>query len=276
MDKILETSAETLAEQAPSVKVCTKCGVEDFFANFPPRKSGKLGKSSWCRSCHKSYWNKSDVKQRHKARQQKYRQSEGFKERSREYQRAYYQRPEIKAAKTALRRIREQRPDVKERNRKLRLARMQKPEVRQKERNRCKAYMQRPEIKAKQKIYMQCEAIKAWKKHYEQNRRKTDAAFRLAKNLRNRLYQAINGALKSARTLELVGCDIGFLRRWIEAKWKPGMSWQNYGKWHVDHIMPCAMFDLSDPVQQRTCFRWTNLQPLWAHENISKSDRVES
>lgn len=64
------------------------------------------------------------------------------------------------------------------------------------------------------------------------------------------------------------------LRIHLESKFKPGMSWKNYGPvWHIDHIKPCAKFDLTDPAQQRECFHWTNLQPLFALENLQKSDK---
>jgi hypothetical protein len=57
------------------------------------------------------------------------------------------------------------------------------------------------------------------------------------------------------------------------------MNWDNYGfgidKWNMDHIIPCASFDLSDPEQQKKCFHYTNLQPLWQLENILKSDRID-
>ena len=50
------------------------------------------------------------------------------------------------------------------------------------------------------------------------------------------------------------------------------MTWQNYGDgWHIDHIHPCAAFDLTDPEQQKACFHWSNLQPLWAIDNFRKS-----
>jgi hypothetical protein len=53
------------------------------------------------------------------------------------------------------------------------------------------------------------------------------------------------------------------------------MSWKNYGKWHIDHIRPCSSFDLSDPQQQRTCFNYSNLQPLWAKDNLNKSNKLD-
>jgi hypothetical protein len=52
----------------------------------------------------------------------------------------------------------------------------------------------------------------------------------------------------------------------------PEMNWDNYGAWHIDHIRPCASFDLTDPEQQKQCFHYTNLQPLWAADNIRKAD----
>jgi hypothetical protein len=94
-------------------------------------------------------------------------------------------------------------------------------------------------------------------------------ARKIAANLRTRLYHAIIGR-KSASTMELVGCSIDKLKQHLESKFTEGMSWDNYGKWHVDHIKPCASFDLSDPQQQRLCFNYKNLQPLWAADNLSK------
>jgi hypothetical protein len=52
------------------------------------------------------------------------------------------------------------------------------------------------------------------------------------------------------------------------------MTFDNFGKWHIDHIIPCASFDLTKPEQQRQCFHYTNLQPLWAFENLSKGSKI--
>jgi hypothetical protein len=98
---------------------------------------------------------------------------------------------------------------------------------------------------------------------------------RLGVNLRRRIIEALNGNKKSAKTMELVGCSINFLRYHLETMFKPGMSWSNYGGWHIDHIRPCASFDLADPEQQRECFNYSNLQPLWGRENSGKGARPE-
>jgi hypothetical protein len=52
------------------------------------------------------------------------------------------------------------------------------------------------------------------------------------------------------------------------------MTMENQGKWHIDHIIPCASFDLRCPVQQLACFHYNNLQPLWAEDNIRKRDKI--
>ena len=66
------------------------------------------------------------------------------------------------------------------------------------------------------------------------------------------------------------------LKQYLENQFKPGMTWQNHTVtgWHIDHIMPCSIFDLSKPEKQKACFHYTNLQPLWYYENIRKSNKV--
>lgn len=102
-----------------------------------------------------------------------------------------------------------------------------------------------------------------------------DPNLRMKKTLGTRLRHALNGLLKSAKTLELLGCTIEFLREHLEKQFVPGMTWENYGPvWHVDHILPCAEFHLQHSEEQEICFHWTNLQPLFAAENLSKGDRI--
>lgn len=99
-------------------------------------------------------------------------------------------------------------------------------------------------------------------------------AFRLRKRLQGRLSKALSGHTKIGSTMELVGCSVQELREYLESQFLPGMSWENHGEWHVDHKRPCASFDdLSDPEQQRECFHFSNLQPLWALDNLRKGKK---
>ncbi|NBQ17559.1 hypothetical protein EBU24_04530 [bacterium] len=90
------------------------------------------------------------------------------------------------------------------------------------------------------------------------------------------LVYSANGIGKSKHTMELLGCSIEELKIYLEKQFVKGMCWNNYGKkgWHIDHILPCASFDLTDPEQQKICFHYTNLQPLWAKDNYKKRDKV--
>jgi hypothetical protein len=107
-------------------------------------------------------------------------------------------------------------------------------------------------------------------KEYRKLKRKIDINFKLGCNLRNRIYQSLKGINKSRHTLELLGCSIEFLKKHLAKKFAKGMHWSNYGKWHIDHIRPCASFDLSKPSEQKKCFNYKNLQPLWAKDNYQK------
>ena len=93
--------------------------------------------------------------------------------------------------------------------------------------------------------------------------------------MRKRVWDAVStqGSSKSDRTISLVGCSIGFLKKYIESKFLSGMTWRNYGLrgWHIDHVVPCATFDLKNTEDQKKCFHYTNLQPMWWLDNLKKS-----
>lgn len=114
------------------------------------------------------------------------------------------------------------------------------------------------------------------RREYETRRRKTDVRFSILSRLRGRLRGAVyhRGVKKCARTVELLGCSIDDFKKHIESLFKPGMSWANRHLWHIDHKRPCILFDFRDPAQQRNCFHFSNLQPLWYWENQAKRDRV--
>jgi len=104
-----------------------------------------------------------------------------------------------------------------------------------------------------------------WKKGQQNN-----TEYQLTERMRKRIWKVMNGTGKSKATAELIGCSPVFLKNYIEGQFKEGMTWENYGEWHIDHIRPCSSFDLEDSKQQKECFNYTNLQPLWAEENLKK------
>jgi hypothetical protein len=107
-----------------------------------------------------------------------------------------------------------------------------------------------------------------WKKPKYHN----DVEFRLKEVLSARIRQALNHNYKSESTMDLIGCSIPELRLHLEKKFKEGMSWDNHSinGWHIDHIIPCDSFDLTNPYEQKKCFHYSNLQPLWMVDNIRK------
>ena len=111
---------------------------------------------------------------------------------------------------------------------------------------------------------------------YERNRRATDPSYKLVRNIRNSINTALSGNYKSGHTIELLGCSIEYLRTYLEKQFKPGMTWNNYGKygWHIDHIIPVTYFDHSDSEQQWRAWHYTNLRPLWAKDNLKKNKKI--
>ncbi|UCC19348.1 MAG: hypothetical protein JSV62_14785, partial [Promethearchaeota archaeon] len=126
-----------------------------------------------------------------------------------------------------------------------------------------KEWHQRPEVKQKRN-----------ERHKE--RRKTEPFFRMKLSLRGRLNSFVyrGKAKKLVSNNKLIGCDWNFFKIYIEKQFRPGMTWKNYGKWHIDHIKPMTSFDLLKLEDQYKCCNYKNLQPLWAWENRRKSNKL--
>ena len=228
-------------------KTCSKCKTEKPYEQFSKNKTKKDGLRSRCKECT----NEDEKKYRQKNK-------EAISERGKKY-------------------YEENKDMINKRNKKWR------EENKEKMNEIGKKY--REENKEKIKKYKQenKEAISEWGKkygkenrkkinEYHRNRRKTDEGFRISHNLRTRLYNALKGKTKSAPTMELLGVpSVEFLRDYLEGTKVEG---KDYSDAHIDHIRPCASFDLTDPEQQRECFHYTNLQLLPALENISKGAKI--
>jgi len=168
-----------------------------------------------------------------------------------------------------------------------------KKEYYQKNNEKIKTYhkLYREKNREKRRAYCQTESYKKYKKAYDKiyrannrkhknkylrDRRKNDPNFKLVYYLRTGVKDALKGRRKSKPTLKLLGCTIEELWKHFESNFQPGMTRENHGRWHIDHIRPCASFNLSDPEQQQKCFHYTNLQPLWAIDNMKKGSKIIS
>ena len=105
-------------------------------------------------------------------------------------------------------------------------------------------------------------------REYWRNRRANDPMFRIKNNLRNRLNSILKK--KTVSATKLVGCTWEELRTHIENQFQDGMTWDNYGEWHIDHIKPISLFNLLDTEEVKQACHYTNLQPLWAADNLKK------
>ena len=130
---------------------------------------------------------------------------------------------------------------------------------------KAKEYAQRPEVKARRSYLANIRT---------KERYKTDELFRLKVTMRTRLYEILTRYQYSKRgsVFKYLGCDINTLKAHLESQFKENMSWDNYGEWHVDHIIPLASAKNEDELI--ALCHYTNLQPLWAIDNLKKSDKI--
>ena len=117
------------------------------------------------------------------------------------------------------------------------------------------------------------EKCKRYEKNYKM-RHPEKISIKIRRNLRRRIRDVLSGKNKCEKTMTLIGCNVSELRFYLEKKFQPGMNWNNYGfgndKWHIDHIIPCYKFNLLDVEQQKKCFHFSNMQPLWQLDHIEK------
>ena len=235
---------------------CTKCGEIKDFSEFSKDKSTKGSVCYVCKKCtqkyNKKWFNKNREKQcklgkiyREKNKEKKAKYSKKYCEENREELRKWQKR------------FREENRE--ELNKKAR-GRYKKKENKEKKAKYSKEY----KIKNREKIN---------KKYNEKI--KVNINFKLSCYLRSRLYSAIKGNYKSGSAVRDLGCSIKELKAHLEEQFVEGMNWNNHGSWHIDHIKPLASFDLTDREELLEAVNYTNLQPLWAADNLSKGSKIE-
>ena len=129
-------------------------------------------------------------------------------------------------------------------------------------------------IHAKKYFVENHDKIKEYQKNYKANRRKNDKIFKLADRVRSRIYGFLkkNKIDRTNRTFDLVGCSPQELKIYLEQKFINDMSWENQGKWHIDHIIPLSSAKTEEELYKLCHF--TNLQPMWANDNIKKGSKI--
>jgi hypothetical protein len=220
----------------------------------------------------REYYQKN--KEKIKAKLKKFREEN--KERLKEIRKIYFdQRKDIKREYDKIYRKKNIKR-IKERHKKYYYANKEKIIKRNEE--YCKKNSEK--IKQRKSEYYQKnkDQKRKYDKIYCEKRYKNDLNYKIRKNLRGRICAAIKKKCgkKTIKSSELLGCSIEHVRKHLESQFKEGMTWDNHGYkgWHIDHIIPCSSFDLTDPEQQKKCFNYKNLQPLWWNDNMSKGAKI--
>jgi len=135
-------------------------------------------------------------------------------------------------------------------------------------------YNKKPEYMAYRRKWM-----KEWHKKNQKEiyaRRRKRPYEQIASVVRARIHDVLKHHYKSEKTEKLLGISIKELKIYLESKFTDGMTWGNYGfyGWHIDHIKPLSSFDLNNSEEQKKAFHYTNLQPLWAKDNLHKHSKI--
>ena len=238
-------------------KFCKYCNlikkIEDF--NKCSYRSDKL--QYRCRQCEKKYKknNKEKIKQRMKL---------------------YHQCPEIKK----LRKLNYIKYYSKNKEKIWQYTRKWEKENRIKNNlRRQRKYNENPELnakKAKEKRYRNIDYYRKYQREWMKRKRQENPRYAIEHRLRSRVSTALKrqGAGKKAyKTTDLLGCEIDFFIKYIESLFTEGMNWEKLKnkEIEIDHILPCCQFNLLDENEQKKCFHYTNLQPIWKKDHIIKS-----
>ena len=230
-----------------SIKTCSQCGIDKSTTEFRKNKYSADGLQCWCRQCYNIYKKQWRNNNPGKSTAEK-----------RRYRNKY---PDKVAAVQ-----KEWRSNNPERVRLL--------YERWKENNSEYNSTRGKEYKRAHK-----EQIRVQKRNYKNNKWKSDIKFKLSEGLRSRLRLAIKGGQKSGSAVRDLGCSIEDLKLYLESKFQPGMTWDNWsngeGKWNIDHIKPLSKFDLTDREQFLKACHYTNLQPMWWIDNMKKRDKFQ-
>jgi hypothetical protein len=218
------------------MKVCTKCKVEKEVINFSKHKGTKSGFGSRCKECSKEYYKKYHEKNKNYSKEHRKKNKEYYKE---------YRKNNSEKNKEYYKKWREENKE---------------------------------KIKQNAKIYFQKNKEILQKKSYEYTKQKKqkDYFFKFKINIRSNIVKSFkrgtNQFKKDAKTEMILGCTIEEFVCYIQSLFTNGMTLENHGEWHLDHIIPLASVNTQEEIK-KLC-HYTNYQPLWAEENLTKSKKI--
>lgn len=253
-------------------KICTRCKETKSFDEFTKDKNSKDGFARYCKPCRNAMKRESYLRNRDKnlAKMKAYREANPGKIAATK-KRCYEAKKDEYLAKNK-KRYAENKEEI--------LAKCAEYRAKNKEkiRARDRAYKKanRGELNRKQLAYQKrmADKLNEYSRNYVRERRKTDKVYALKENIRGRFrYElAKRGETNQIKANQYLGCSWLELRAHLESQFTDGMTWDNYGQWHVDHIVPLAI--AKDRTQLIELCHYMNLRPMWAFDNISKGAKI--
>jgi hypothetical protein len=241
-------------------KNCKRCLEVKPISDFGKNKNKKDGISIYCKECeNKRYklYNKNNPEKR-RATAKKW--LEKNKEKHKQIVKNYLEKNPHMVSSVRMKKYRKN------------------PEFVEKERERGRLYYQNniEKEREKRKLYYHNNKEQERKKsnEWKKNKLKTDPLERMKKNIRDRIRKYLTGENKSKRTFDIIGLDKEKFKSYIENKFTEGMTWENYGKWHLDHIKPLYLLENEEDLIKLN--HYTNLQPLWAEDNLKKNRKYDN
>lgn len=254
------------------MKTCTCCKAEKPFESFYKKHDSKDGRATACIECRKIKKRAEYLSNRSAilARVKDYREANPEKV-ALSKKNAYDKKPDHYIAKGRAR-YTENRESILLQMADYRAANPEIIKARQKDYN----FKNREAKVEKQKVYylQNKEQVREYHRRYNKERMKLDPLYALSAVVRRRISLALSryGCEKRTRTTEMLGCSYADLRDHLEKQFHPGMSWENRGEWHIDHIIPLA--SAKTEYELLGLCHFSNLQPLWAFDNMSKGARI--
>ena len=238
------------------MKTCTKCKEEKELSLFSKQKKGKNGLRSYCKSCEKEYRenNKEKIKE--------------YRENNKEYFKEYYENNKEK--------YKEKHKEYYENNKEKykEYCKEYKEKYKEKYKEYFKEYFKEYYENNKEKYKEYYENNKEKLNEYQKNKKQTNPLFKLRCNISNLIYISIKkqGYTKQSKTYKILGCTYEEFKIHLENQFTDGMTWENQGEWHLDHIYPVSL--AKDEEELIKLNHYTNFQPLWAEDNLKKSNKI--